>query len=105
MAKEIKVTFKKEEEYLYNYVIEQGKGKFLKELIKSILENKSIDVPLNNAISDKDLISKLEKMHLDILEIKNKLSSKSKMDNEKSKTEIENNDLGISKNFNIDDLS
>ena len=95
MAKEIKVTFKKEEEYLYNYVIEQGKGKFLKEIIKSILENKSIDVPLNNAISDKDLISKLEKMHLDILEIKNKLSSKSKMDN----------DLGISKNFNIDDLS
>lgn len=107
MAKEIKVTFKKEEEYLYNYIMEQGKGKFLKELIKSLLENKDISIPSNNNVtSDKnDLMDKLEKMQLDILEIKNKLSSKNKVDNVKPKAEIEDNNVGISKNFNIDDLS
>lgn len=105
MAKEIKVTFKKEEEYLYNYVIEQGKGKFIKEIIKSLLENKDISIPNNNVTSDKnDLMDKLEKMQLDILEIKKTLSSENKMDNEKSKAKIEDNNVGISKNFKIDDL-
>lgn len=103
MAKEIKVTFKKEEEYLYNYVIEQGKGKFIKDLIKSLLENKDISIP--SVTSDKDdLMDKLEKMQLDILEIKKTLSIQNKVDNVKPKAEIEDNNVGISKNFKIDDL-
>lgn len=105
MAKEIKVTFKKEEEYLYEYVIEQGKGKFLKEIIKSLLENKDISIPsYSNGTSDENLMDKLEKMQLDILEIKNTLSTQNKVDNVKPKDEIEDNNVGISKNFNINDL-
>lgn len=106
MSMEIKITFKKDEEYLYKYITEQGKGKFLKEIIKSLLENKDISIPSNNNVtSDKnDLMDKLEKMQLDILEIKNTLSTQNKVDNVKPKAEIEDNNVGISKNFNIDDL-
>ena len=103
MAKEIKVTFKKEEEYLYNYVIEQGKGKFLKEIIKSLIENKDISIP--SVTSDKDdLMDKLEKMQLDILEIKKTLTAPSNQTDKKDIDISINNKVGISKDFNIDDL-
>ncbi len=119
MAKDIKVTFKKDEEDIYEYILLKGKGLYLKELIRKDLEMNSDSLKTTSVGSNVNLDNDTRKLLISILEntqdIKNKLidnignNKVNKPDNEISDTDklgaIESEEkCKIIRDFSIDDL-
>lgn len=116
MAKDIKVTFKKDEEDIYEYILLKGKGIFIKELIRKEI-NSNINSLDQFSGSFDDMDSSTKKMLVEILQntndIKNIVSENKDYTintcsnlNESVKADIINDDNNykIISDFSIDDL-
>ena len=115
MAKDIKVTFKKDEEDIYEYILLKGKGIFIKELIRKEM-NSTINSLDKFSGSFDDMDSSIKKMLVQILQntndIKNIVSDNKNFAvntysnlNDTVKADITNdNKYEIISDFSIDDL-
>ena len=114
MAKDIKVTFKKDEEDIYEYILLKGKGIFIKELIRKEM-NSTINSLDKFSGSFDDMDSSIKKMLVQILQntndIKNIVSDNKNFAvntysnlNDTVKADITNdNKYEIISDFSIDD--
>ena len=115
MAKDIKVTFKKDEEDIYEYILLKGKGIFIKELIRKEM-NSNINSLDQSSGSFDDMDSSIKKILVEILQntndIKNIVSDNKDYAintcsnlNETVKADITTeNKYKIISDFSIDDL-
>ena len=118
MAKDIKVTFKKDEEDIYKYILLKGKGLYIKELIRKEMNAGESSLDSDSLCSDGSAKEMLLEILKNTYDINKKLSSCNKSDNKNEatmpdnsfhNTDIENspsddNKYRIINDFSIDDL-
>lgn len=106
---EIKITFKRDEEELYNFLQKSGKSKFIKELIKNHMLKEEFTIVKNDIESNINDMVLLEEVSLKLDIILSKLGDENILEVEsiiegKDKEIIENKNLTINSGFEIDDL-
>ena len=118
MAKDIKVTFKKDEEDIYEFIMLKGKGLYIKELIRKEMNTGDSSLDSGNLCSDCNAKEMLLEILKNTYDINKKLSSCNKSDNKNKATmpdnSLHNTDIAnspsddnkyrIINDFSIDDL-